>query len=1495
MFQCVNANGYLVHLYYGSMKCWTGMHILHACAGLLFAIIYATICIIISMTFFETKTTSNSADARINARNDLILLGFKLIMILLMTYFINPAFNWFIAIILFLGGAFIYLRVRSERSYYNETVNNFVDILNGIYFSGSVVLLIAMITQFTSFNSSIVLMLIGVPLIALLIGLLPDNRRSLLMKTIDQVETGEKWQLKIKYYFLLVKERDTNRNSSIILNGFINEHESTCENPDCPLKAYLITSQNKEKEKNKNKIISNDANQLLISFAGKMYVEGLSKFQKSTSLRIAYAFFLLEKMSNKNMAIAEFVIAEKHSPPVDEQFIIYRYKKMIEDEYSDLQGDSGQDAGGNLDVVSLLAFDNHYRQCRLQIEKAASLHMEFWTTLTEDHPDLAKLSKSGSRINTTIMAVEEHWSKMQKLNPNTTKGIKLYSDFLINVLNDDEGGRELMSRARDTSYVKATITDTNNLSNPMTFAPDGTACVIAGSEKGKVGEILNINMGVCRIFGYSKAEIVGKNVEILMPQMYAKEHSKILMNCVNSSNDEATKGNERFVIGSHKSQYILPLILTTKLHLSVNQGIQFIGLFKTEKKSINVCYLLLDKTKNILGVSSRTLSYLKINNKMARLGKINVEMLSEQFTLESNSQAFISKGGLQVEVFQLEQINDAERRQGPHKDLAMNSYITDIVINGHGSSHNLKEKVDGLDGEPIMKVKASKNTLKCICNMSEIHILDSEIVGYIVRIEPIFENKLGISSQDVDRQPKPTNFQFLFDPFEGRYIREVNDMEKEKKLQESFHQARNQNSLSALTNSQISASKVPNTEENKEELVQAQKGEGDDEKSVKSSHRNKEKNDSSLYRINYAEGIETFRWTISGEFEPVNVETNMLEVRKKEETQLVNIEDVKKKSEDSKSMVSQKNSLKLKKKALNNAITEKTVPSSILQLKRAGYAIILALICLIAIEFGLIQSKFSEIIQNYNMINFSYRQIIIQMRISYEIYKYCIFKKSGDPKFTSSLSDAEYLTQRKQYINNFLTEFYGVQSNLSLNQLSMSDTNSELYNKQVVSLLFLGNNIGNSNIMTYTLTEALLLMASSVFTVTNNLNTTADINDQNIYFVLYNSFWKLTESMFLTADHFVKDLYDRTDSKYIMVLIMYIISLVILVGSILILFPVVASVSRSKIKVLKLFLDIPLGNVRQLQKKCESFIISYQEEGKDDNNSNLEGLSEDKSNTADDLMIAEKGLIGRSRYFKNQKSTNLPFFIKYIIGIIVVESYFAVNFALNKVYLNDVNNYNKELNVTALFHTQQSYTLTVFEALLAYDKILPLNQSSTFNLIALNKIQALYSIATDIQNIHNSNEQSTLGSEYVSQFNEIMRRDLCYYSSDFKFLFKCSSFIDGIVTEGLHPVIIYFIESVRDMLRDYNQIKAEASTTMNQDLTKLLNNDLYTNIETINNEISESSFTYLRNGLVNALTGRDSVESTRRVIMFVIVLLLLCVIFIALWNPFVNNLNKEVN
>ena len=173
-------------------------------------------------------------------------------------------------------------------------------------------------------------------------------------------------------------------------------------------------------------------------------MQGLKKFSGNTTLRIAYAFFLLDKMHSKQQALQELIDVEQKNPPLDEQFIIYRYKKIIEDDIAEAQ--QNEQKGGGLDVVNELSFQNLLRMCQAYIEGAALLHLEFWSQLSEDQPDLAKLADIGNKITLAIKVVEDQWQKLMKINPNNTKAMRLFGEFLIEIVHDRERGEEVLEK-----------------------------------------------------------------------------------------------------------------------------------------------------------------------------------------------------------------------------------------------------------------------------------------------------------------------------------------------------------------------------------------------------------------------------------------------------------------------------------------------------------------------------------------------------------------------------------------------------------------------------------------------------------------------------------------------------------------------------------------------------------------------------------------------------------------------------------------------------------------------------------------------------------------------------------------------------------------------------------------------------------------------------------------------------------------------------------------
>ena len=113
-----------------------------------------------------------------------------------------------------------------------------------------------------------------------------------LCTVINKFKKGENVLKQINYFLELVDTKDQNRESRIILKGFISIYEENCNQKDCALKRYLFYLE-------ENKI---ESPIFLYQHAELMFQNGISKFPNCISLRISYAFFLLERLNKKQQA-----------------------------------------------------------------------------------------------------------------------------------------------------------------------------------------------------------------------------------------------------------------------------------------------------------------------------------------------------------------------------------------------------------------------------------------------------------------------------------------------------------------------------------------------------------------------------------------------------------------------------------------------------------------------------------------------------------------------------------------------------------------------------------------------------------------------------------------------------------------------------------------------------------------------------------------------------------------------------------------------------------------------------------------------------------------------------------------------------------------------------------------------------------------------------------------------------------------------------------------
>ena len=253
MLRCTGGNLTL----FQDTQCWSGAHIIHAVFAILISVIFVVISMVVSLTYFESRSTSNDLAAKVTARADIFVVVMKTILLYVYAFLAAPVYHWFVIAVLVIVSFVAYYSYRVNWPYFNDRMNVFFCGLTGLFLWANLVLVLAKLLQFTDFSGALQLYFLGLPLVIGLVMFDRDDRVALLLQNINNFQRGEDVAHQIRYFLhLLQTGKDGaagltgssgsggagsgagsgDRKNAIILKGYVYHHEDQCPNQECQLK-----------------------------------------------------------------------------------------------------------------------------------------------------------------------------------------------------------------------------------------------------------------------------------------------------------------------------------------------------------------------------------------------------------------------------------------------------------------------------------------------------------------------------------------------------------------------------------------------------------------------------------------------------------------------------------------------------------------------------------------------------------------------------------------------------------------------------------------------------------------------------------------------------------------------------------------------------------------------------------------------------------------------------------------------------------------------------------------------------------------------------------------------------------------------------------------------------------------------------------------------------------------------------------------------------------
>lgn len=114
------------------------------------------------------------------------------------------------------------------------------------------------------------------------------------------------------------------------------------------------------------------------------------------------------------------------------------------------------------------------------------------------------------------------------------------------------------------------------------YGENSNTCIVTLSGNfNSIGTVTNSNNEITRILGFSKNDLIGQNVNRIMPKVIADIHDSLLKSYFESSESKIVgSGLERIVYPQNKNGYMVPCTLMIKVLPNLDEGIRIVGFFK---------------------------------------------------------------------------------------------------------------------------------------------------------------------------------------------------------------------------------------------------------------------------------------------------------------------------------------------------------------------------------------------------------------------------------------------------------------------------------------------------------------------------------------------------------------------------------------------------------------------------------------------------------------------------------------------------------------------------------------------------------------------------------------------------------------------------------------------------------------------------------------------------------------------------------------------------
>ena len=143
---------------------------------------------------------------------------------------------------------------------------------------------------------------------------------------------------------------------------------------------------------------------------------------------------------------------------------------------------------GNTDIVAYIQLQKSIADAKKYDLSAARATLAFWEVLQGNQPDLSRMNELSTQINKSMGQAYEAFRLLMRLNANSISVLRMYAGFLLDLANEPEQARLMLTRADELEDQQSK--DHHESGLDMTTLDDRHAIVSISAELKTLGTII---------------------------------------------------------------------------------------------------------------------------------------------------------------------------------------------------------------------------------------------------------------------------------------------------------------------------------------------------------------------------------------------------------------------------------------------------------------------------------------------------------------------------------------------------------------------------------------------------------------------------------------------------------------------------------------------------------------------------------------------------------------------------------------------------------------------------------------------------------------------------------------------------------------------------------------------------------------------------------------------------------------------------------------------